>query len=94
MRREPPVIAVLLRTFQRVRQHALLDRSAVRVYSINLTLVEPVSLFSFTDLSATGADAATQTTFTFVRTAKSPRLTLLSFEQLNHLDSLYSRSNS
>ena len=62
IRREPPVIAVLLRTFQSVRQHVLLDRIAVRVYSINLSLVEPVSLFSFTDLSATGADAATGVT--------------------------------
>ena len=37
------VITVLLRTFQRVRLYVLLDRIAVRVYTINLSLVEPVS---------------------------------------------------
>ena len=37
------VMAVLLRTFQRVRLHVLLDRIAVRAYTINLSLVEPVS---------------------------------------------------
>ena len=49
---------------ERSPQHiGLLNRIAVRVYAINLRLVESVSqsFLSFTDLSATGADAATGT---------------------------------
>ena len=57
-------IAVELRTYQSVRPNTSYNGIAVKVGTINPSLVEPVSrlvFLSFTDLSHTGADAATLT---------------------------------
>ena len=55
-------IAVELRTYWSVRPNTSYNGIAVKVGTINPSLVEPVSRLvsiSFTDLSDTGADAAT-----------------------------------